>query len=78
MPDGDPCTTESIHAAVNKGFTMQQLSNHLAKKPQFHRVGTKRIPENFGSQTYPVALWLADPHAYTPPEAKVDADDSMI
>ena len=72
LPDGDSATTESIHAAVNKVFSMQQLSNHLAKKPQFSRVGTKRIPENFGSQTYPVALWLADPDAYTPPEEDAD------
>jgi len=67
IPDGEPMTTEMIHEKLNKMFSMQQLSNHLSKKPQFTRVGTKRIPETFGSQTYPVALWLADPDAYTPP-----------
>lgn len=68
LPDGEPMTTEMIHDRLNKMFSMQQLSNHLSKKPQFTRIGTKRIPETFGSQTYPVALWLADPDAYTPPE----------
>lgn len=67
LPDGEPMTTELIHNLTGKTFSMQQLSNHLSKKPQFERVGTKRIPESFGSQTYPVALWLADPDAYTPP-----------
>ena len=67
LPDGEPMTTEMIHEKLNKMFSMQQLSNHLSKKPQFSRVGTKRIPETFGSQTYPVALWLADSEAYTPP-----------
>ena len=72
LPDGDPMTTEAIHGAIGKIFSMQQLSNHLSKKPQFTRVGTKRIPESFGSQTYPVALWFADPNAYTPPEESLD------
>lgn len=75
LPDGDPMTTEAIQEATDRAFSKQQLSNHLAKKPQFTRVGTKRIPENFGSQTYPVALWLADPHAYTPPTGGAEGDD---
>jgi len=78
LPDGDPMTTEGIHAATGKMFSMQQLSNHLSKKPQFTRIGTKRIPEQFGSQTYPVALWLADPDAYDPPAASKQSDEEYV
>jgi hypothetical protein len=67
LPDGDPMTTEAINALLKQPFSKQQISNHLSKKPQFSRVGTRRIPETHGTKTYPVALWLADPTAYTPP-----------
>lgn len=72
LPDGEPMTTEAINNGLKQPFSKQQLSNHLSKKPQFTRVGTRRIPETHGTKTYPVALWLADPHAYTPPS---DSDD---
>ncbi len=75
LPDGEPMTTEAIHNATGKIFSMQQLSNHLSKKPQFTRVGTKRIPESYGSQTYPVALWLADATAYDPDPTGDESDD---
>lgn len=67
LPDGEPMTTEAINSLLKQPFSKQQISNHLSKKPQFSRVGTRRIPETHGTKTYPVALWLADPTAYTPP-----------